>query len=109
MRIRTAAIHIFAFTCAIVLGAFLVTQAQPPKGWISGKGYGWIWGPTDEIGALNALTPQKVIAALQLAKQGKVYDLGVAYDRASFQWPGHSPAEVISFRTPEGLKRPGDL
>jgi len=79
------------------------------KGWVKGKGYGWIWGPTDEIGALNAVTEQKVIAALLIPKQGKVYDLGVLYDRASFQWPGHSPAEIISFRTPEGLRRQLDL
>ena len=82
---------------------------QAPKGWVPGKGYGWIWGPTDEIGALNAVTPAKVVAALKIPTQGKVYDLGVLYDRASFQWPGHSPAEVMSFRTPEGLKRTGDL
>ena len=83
--------------------------AQGPKGWVQGKGYGWIWGPTDEIGALNAVTPAKVMSALKIPTQGKVYDLGVLYDRASFQWPGHSPAEVMSFRTPEGLKRSGDL
>jgi kynurenine formamidase len=88
-----------------------LASAQPPaaKGWVKGKGYGWIWGPNDEIGALNAITPQKVIAALAIPKQGRVYDLGAAYDRASFQWPGHSPAEVISFRTPEGVKRQKDL
>jgi kynurenine formamidase len=85
--------------------------AQPPaaKGWVKGKGYGWIWGPNDEIGALNAITPQKVMAALAIPKQGRVYDLGAAYDRASFQWPGHSPAEIIAFRTPEGVKRQKDL
>lgn len=80
-------------------------DAQMVKGWVKGKGYGWIWGPNDEIGALNAITEQKVMAALQITKQGKVYDLGVLYDRNSFQWAGHSPAEVIAFRTPEGLKR----
>jgi len=84
------------------------TYAQQ-RGWVKGKGYGWVWGPNDEIGALNALTPQKVMTALKIPTQGKVYDLGVAYDRASFQWPGHSPAEVLSFRTPEGLKRQKDL
>lgn len=84
-------------------------RAQPVKGWVQGKGYGWIWGPNDEIGALNALTPQKVMAALRIPTQGRVYDLGVAYDRASFQWPGHAPAEIISFRTPEGIKRQKDL
>jgi len=84
-------------------------DAQAPKGWVQGKGYGWVWGPTDEIGALNAVTSAKVMSALKIPTQGKVYDLGVLYDRASFQWPGHSPAEVMSFRTPEGLKRSGDL
>ena len=42
-------------------------------------------------------------------KQGKVYDLGVTYDRTSYKWPGHSPGEVLSFRTPEGVKRQKDL
>jgi kynurenine formamidase len=94
---------------AVVLLAFAAgTSAQGP-GWVKGKGYGWIWGPNDEIGALNMLTPQRVMNALKIPTQGKVYDLGVLYDRASFQWPGHSPAEVISFRTPEGLKRQKDL
>jgi kynurenine formamidase len=95
---------------ALVLTLLVASaDAQMVKGWVKGKGYGWIWGPTDEIGALNAVTEQKVIAALRIPKQGKVYDLGVLYDRASFQWPGHSPAEIISFRTPEGLRRQLDL
>ena len=93
---------------SLLVVAFLfggTVSAQAPKGWVQGKGYGWIWGPQDEIGALNALTPATVTAALKIPTQGKVYDLGLLYDRASFQWPGHSPAEVMSFRTPEGLKR----
>jgi len=91
------------------LGLVVSAEAQLVQGWVKGQGYGWIWGPNDEIGALNALTEHKVLAALSLPKQGKVYDLGVLYDRASFQWPGHSPAEIISFRTPEGIKRQLDL
>src|SRR5882672_51503 len=106
MRFRTIASSVFAI--AILLLTLQITDAQSP-GWVKGKGYGWIWGPNDEIGALNALTPQKVMSALKIPTQGKVYDLGVAYDRESFQWPGHSPAEVMSFRTPEGLKRQKDL
>lgn len=105
MRSRTTA----SLLVAVVLLAFAAgTSAQSP-GWVKGKGYGWIWGPNDEIGALNMLTPQRVMAAMKIPTQGKVYDLGALYDRASFQWPGHSPAEVISFRTPEGLKRQKDL
>jgi len=63
----------------------------------------------DEVGALNEMTDTSRLAAIRLATRGKVYDLGVAYDRASYKWPGHSPGELISYRTPEGVKRQRDL
>jgi hypothetical protein len=78
MKLRMIASSLFAI--AILLLTLQITDAQSP-GWVKGKGYGWIWGPNDEIGALNALTPQKVMSALKIPTQGKVYDLGVAYDR----------------------------
>jgi kynurenine formamidase len=78
------------------------------KGWTKGKGWG-PWGKGDEVGALNAMTPETIKAALGLVKQGKVYDLGVPYDAASFKWPGHSPASIMTFRGPEGVKRQGDF
>ena len=34
-------------------------------GWTPGKGWGWIWGPDDEVGALNAVSPASVLAAAQ--------------------------------------------
>ena len=57
------------------------------------------------MGALNGLTNQTRAAALQLASQGKVYDLGITYSRNSYKWPGHSPGEIMMFRSPEGVKR----
>ncbi len=42
------------------------------------------------------------LAALRLVTQGRAYDLGLPYDRNSYKWPGHSPGEVISFRSPQG-------
>ena len=84
------------------------TPSDATPGWQSGRGWGWIWGPDDEVGALNAQTSQSVLAALHLVKEGKVYDLGVTYDRNSFKWPGHSPGEIITFRSPEGVKRQND-
>ncbi len=78
------------------------------KGWKQGVGWGAIWGDNDEVGALNAMTPATKLAALQVVREGQVYDLGVTYDRQSYKWPGHSPCEVITFRTPEGVKRQGD-
>jgi kynurenine formamidase len=79
------------------------------KQWTKGKGWGWVWGEDDEVGALNEMTDQSRLAAVQLIKQGKVYDLGLPYDRYSYKWPGHSPGEIISFRSPEGVDRQKDL
>ncbi|MEX0714414.1 MAG: cyclase family protein [Pirellulales bacterium] len=84
-------------------------RGQPAGlGWKKGRGWGAIWGPDDAVGALNAMTDASRRAALDLARQGKVYDLGITYSRQSYKWPGHSPGEVISFRSPEGVKRQGD-
>src|SRR4030095_4937082 len=84
-------------------------QDATVRGWKQGQGWGWIWGNQDEVGSLNAVTPAMVLKAVSLVKQGKVYDMGVTYDRTSFKWPGHSPGEVLMFRTPEGVKRQKDL
>ncbi|RPH40938.1 MAG: cyclase family protein, partial [Planctomycetota bacterium] len=93
--------------------SFLVLAAgaapQELKKWQKGKGWGWVWGPQDEDGSLNELTDASRLAALRIAKTGKVYDLGILYDRTSYKWPGHSPGEIMSFRTPEGVKRQGDI
>jgi kynurenine formamidase len=95
---------------ALLLLAAVALSAQPPKGWTKGKGYGWIWGPTDEIGALNAVsTPEHILGALRTVTAGKVYDLGVPYDRTSYKWPGHSPTEVVSYRSPGGVKGEKDI
>jgi kynurenine formamidase len=97
---------------AIAGGLVVMAGSQPGstgKGWMKGKGWGWIWGKDDELGSLNWMTDATRLAAIQLASRGAVYDLGVLYDRQSYKWPGHNPGEIISFRTPEGVKRQQDL
>ena len=79
------------------------------KKWTQGKGWGWVWGPEDEVGALNEMTDASRLAALRLVTQGKTYDLGLPYDRHSYKWPGHSPGEIITFRSPDGVKDQKDL
>jgi kynurenine formamidase len=79
------------------------------KRWTQGKGRGWVWGPEDEVGALNEMTDASRQAALRLATQGRAYDLGLPYDRNSYRWPGHNPGEIMTFRTPEGVARQRDL
>ena len=38
------------------------------------------WGPDDQRGAANRLTPEKVLEAKKLIKTGKVYQLGRTYE-----------------------------
>lgn len=99
----------------ILIGLLLVLTLAPAlcqaqlRGWQRGRGWGLVWGPKDEVGSLNALDEKTTLAALQLVRAGKVYDLGLRIDRTSFKWPGHSPIEVTTFRTPEGVKRQLDF
>jgi kynurenine formamidase len=86
-----------------------VAQDAGMKKWVKGKGWGWVWGQEDEVGNLNEMTDASRLAALQLVRQGKAYDLGLPYDRHSYKWPGHSPGEIISFRSPAGVKSQQDL
>ncbi len=95
--------------CLFLLSA-LTLPGQELKGWTKGKGFGWVWGDDDEHGALNAvLSPEHVLRAMQAVKTGKVYDLGVPLDQSSYKWPGHSATSIVSYRTPEGVKRQGDI
>lgn len=46
------------------------------------------WGPDDERGAANRITPQKVLEATQLVKEGRVYELGRVYESGMPLFPG---------------------
>jgi kynurenine formamidase len=107
MKAKPFLTGVFIFTAA----TFVASAADQPgmRNWQKGKGWGWVWGKDDEVGALNEMTEASRLAASRLVRQGRVYDLGVTYDRTSYKWPGHNPGEIISFRTPEGVKRQGDL
>jgi kynurenine formamidase len=96
------------FVGCVTLG-YTLGEESPGRGWDKGKGWGWIWGKEDQVGSLNAMSDATRLAALALVRHGKVYDLGVPYDRESFKWPGHNPCEVMTFRSPEGVKRQGDV
>lgn len=78
MHVRTAALALVAaMTCAT--GA----AAQDPQSWCKSK-----WGPNDEKGAANHLTPQLALEAAKLVKTGKVYQLGV---ETSSKTPAYPP------------------
>src|SRR5918992_5494586 len=46
-----------------------------PKRWQRGRGWGWVWGPGDELGNLNELSPELTMKALSMVSRGRVYDL----------------------------------
>ena len=71
---------------ALALGCSLATfTALAPalaQDWTESK-----WGPDDEIGAANYLTPELALKAAQLVKTGKVYALGIPVDNKTPAYP----------------------
>lgn len=53
------------------------------------------WGEDDEVGALNYLGPEQVLAATQLVSSGKIFTLQrlIGDPKGDPVWPGRSPAE----------------
>jgi hypothetical protein len=90
-----------------------VAQDSPPEvtpeKWEQGKGWGWVWGDDDQLGNLNELSPELTLKALSRVEEGKVYDLGLMYDRRSYKFEGHNYGEIVSFRTPDGLNTQEDI
>ena len=51
------------------------SQATPPEPWWPSQ-----WGPDDQRGAMNRLTPAKIIEAARLITEGKIYDMGRMFE-----------------------------
>ncbi len=62
--------------------------ADSPSNW--GK-----WGEDDEVGSLNYLGPEQVLAAARLVRSGKVFTLQrlIGDPKGDPVWPGRTPAE----------------
>jgi kynurenine formamidase len=92
-------------TLIAVVGCAIALAQDTPKGWTKGKGFGWVYGKADELGAIQSInTPQQILRALRDVKNGRIFDLGVRVDNQSFKWPGHSPTQIMSYRSPHGAK-----
>jgi kynurenine formamidase len=66
--------------CSVAfLGAAGTAHAQD---WTKSK-----WGPNDEIGAANYMTPELVLKAASLIKTGKTYALGIPVDSKTPAYP----------------------
>lgn len=70
----------FVLCCsAALLGTVGTASAQD---WTKSK-----WGPNDEIGAANYMTPELVLKATSLVKTGKTYALGIPVDSKTPAYP----------------------
>ena len=72
---------VVAGVAAGMAGQVAQAQAQPPAATqnpLSGAGNWWPspWGPQDQRGANNRITPAKAVEAARLIKTGKIYPLG---------------------------------
>ncbi len=60
------------------------------------------WGPDDQIGTLNYITPQKLIDASRLVKQGKVISLAIPFDDKGPQTGSFGRFNPIHFMLQDG-------
>lgn len=63
------------------------------------------WGPNDEIGTLNYITPDVIKRAAALIKKGKVYSLAIPLSREAPIWPTRS--KIFHFVSARNNPAPG--
>src|SRR6266516_8050261 len=75
----------------------MVTQAQPA---LAGNETGHWWpskyGPEDQAGALNELTPRKVLEAVRLVRHGRAYDLAHVLHQDIPAFPGRTFRQYLT-------------
>jgi kynurenine formamidase len=73
------------------IGAALSFSASAQSNWYPSK-----FGPNDEIGAANYMTPALALAASKLVKTGKVYSLGITVNTSTPAFPPRTCAIYIT-------------
>lgn len=80
----------------IALGCAALTVGLVCSAWAQNAGVPTSrWGPEDEIGAINRLTPQKVLEASKLVTTGKTYRLGIPVDKSTPAFPPRSLSVTV--------------
>ena len=100
IRINSAIpVKIRKFTILLIGVSFLccVSQANAENKYMPKPSK---WGPEDQIGNANYLTPEKVLAAVKLVKTGKVYDMGNEYYKG---FPAYPPRDAFVWLLVHGL------
>ncbi len=94
---RASLTGVVLFITALLLSVTLWSQETPAdsKWWPSE------WGPEDQQGAANRITPSKVIQAARLITEGKVYKLGQVYE-SDMPMPGNRHYSLTIVGSPTG-------
>ena len=66
---------IVLIACCCVTANVSYSADNPGEKWWPSE-----WGADDQLGALNRLTPAKVLAAASLIQEGKIYDMGRVFE-----------------------------
>ena len=90
--------HVHRIMLAAALAAALSSAVAAPE---VGRSP---WGPADEIGALNHVTPSSTLAVLRRVSSGKAYDLSVEYyvGMPSYYFLGQPRYQIWNVHTPQG-------
>jgi kynurenine formamidase len=87
---------VLAGVAALMASTAGVAQTREQGPWWPSK-----YGPTDQAGTTNAVTPQKILEALKLPKTGKTYELGHIYEQGMPQY-GSRPHFLQAIRRDAG-------
>jgi kynurenine formamidase len=81
-----------ALAALVAMPSLALAQPQPaaPGNWFPSR-----YGANDQIGAMNLLTPEKVLEAARLVTRGQVYRLGVPVGRETPAYPPRSLAVTV--------------
>ena len=72
---------------AIVVISFVLSASLALAGQPYGTNWGK-WGPKDQLGAWNYITPEKTAAAAKLVKKGKIFNLAIDLKPNQPGWTG---------------------
>ena len=79
-----------AMAAALGMAAQLALPAAAQEDWTESP-----WGPEDEIGAANRLSPEGVLAAAELVTEGEVYPLGIVIGPDTPAFPPRSLSVTV--------------